>query len=437
MKVLLLARQLLFFNLVCACFSSFVFASEATDETWRQQLELSKLPPDEQAYCYTEGDHTLQGIHLNLRVRLASVSKLVTSLWSLYALGAEFKFKTRLFIQNKALHFEGSLDPFLGNEKMYFLLSQLNDLGFTHFDRVTFDKNFIVFPNAQGYNEEHPVITPEKIANNLLRYFNTDQWTPAMKSDYLRVQRLAGLGRMRKEIVFSVTEVHPAEENPLPGNEDVRTLTLSSPPLYRYLKEMNVESNNYVAQLLFLQLGGEHSFSHFLQDTFGLGDQTLHFWSGSGLPTMIQGRRYDNYATCSSMLRLMMILKEKIEKDHYELEDILAVPGSDEGTFRNRTFPADYKNAFVAKTGTLVHTSTIAGALNTKSGLSFFGIFNQTSDINHSKKVQNIMIDGLMSELGGPKAFNYTVLPFDPFGDNVKNLLGVKSNFLPIEENLY
>lgn len=415
-----------------------VLASEKTDASWKSQVEAARLPYEDQSYCFTRPKGSVEGENLDLRVRLASVSKLVTSLWSIDVLGANFKYKTRLYIKEGNLHIEGSADPFMGNEKMYFLLSQLNDLGFSHFDKITFDKNFIVFPNAQGHIEEHPDITPESIAKNLKVYFNPASWSAAMKADYARVQAMAAPGRMRKSVTFSVSEIEDSEGNPFDEIEDVQKLTLSSPPLSRYLKEMNVESNNYVAQMLFQQLGGEKYFVSYMVENYRFGTKTLRFWSGSGLPTMIEGIRYDNYATCGSMLTLIEALKAKTEKQGLMLEEIVAVPGSDQGTFRNRIFPADYKNAFVAKTGTLMHTSTLAGAMSTKSGFSFYGVFNQSSDIESSKKVQNAMVGVLMNELGGPKAFNYKVEPFDPYGeDNVKNLLKFKSDFLPVEENLY
>ncbi len=418
--------------------SALSFASEKTDADWQGLLLKNKLPIEDQSYCYTNSRGSPEGVNLDLRVRLASVSKLLTSLWGLDTLGANFKYKTDLFIKNGVLHLEGSYDPFMGNEKMYFLLSQLNDLGLNHFDKITFDKNFIVFPNAQGHIEEHPTITAESISKNLTMYFNTASWSHSMKADYARVQSMAGPGRMRKEISFDAPVVEFVNENTLEDSQEVRQLTLSSPPLYRYLKEMNVESNNFVAQMLFKHLGGERYFTSYMVENFRFGTKILRFWSGSGLPTMLEGIRYDNYATCQSVLTLIEALKEKAEKAGLGLEDIVAVPGSDQGTFRNRIFPSDYKNAFVAKTGTLMHTSTLAGAMSTKSGLSFYGIFNQSSDIESSKKVQNAMVASLMTELGGPKAFNYKVLPFDAYGeDNVKNLMKFKSDFLPIEENLY
>ncbi len=420
---------------------SWAYSSEQTDADWRMLIATSKLPYSDQAYCYTDEFGNIYGENIDIKVRLASVSKLVTSLWALDVHGPNYKYNTKLFIKNNQLHIAGSFDPFMGNEKIFFLLSQLNDLGYTNFVNITFDKNFLVFPNAEGHMDDYPTLTHESIAKNIMAYFNTATWTPAMKSEYSRIAKLALPNRMRKEVKFELAAATFVEKNPLEGDPLARSLTLSSPALYKYLKEMNVESNNFVAHTLYLELGGEQKFTDYLLNQFGLTSETIHFWSGSGLPAIVNNERKDNYATCSSMLELIKSLKNVSEKEGREIEDIVAVPGSDEGTFRNRIFPADYKNAFVAKTGTLMHTSTLAGAMSTKRGFNFYGIFNQSKDIEGSKIVQNAMVRSIMTDMGGPKAFNYIVSDFDTYGnDNVKNLLKLlleKSDFMPFENNLY
>jgi D-alanyl-D-alanine carboxypeptidase/D-alanyl-D-alanine-endopeptidase (penicillin-binding protein 4) len=428
--------------LVClSLISGAVFSSEKTDADWNALIAAKKLPAQDQAYCYTDELGRINGMNIDIKVRLASVSKLVTSLWALETLGINFQYKTKLTIKDNNLHISGSYDPFMGNEKIFFLLSQLNDLGYTKFQTVTFDKNFIVFPGAEGHVEDYPTITPATITKNLQSYFNTQSWTTGQKSEYTRIANINKPSRMRPVVTFEIKDVKYVEKNPYENDPAARTLTLSSPPLSKYLKEMNVESNNYVAQTLFLQLGGEKEFTDYMLDRFGLTTDTIHFWTGSGLPTTTNQVRYDNFATCSSMLSLIQSLKETSEDQGKTIEDIMAVPGSDAGTFSNRIFPADYKNAFVAKTGTLMHTSALAGAMSTKNGFNFYGIFNQSTDIEGSKAVQNEMVRSIMTAMGGPLAFNYVVTPFDTYGqDNVKQFmhdLFNRSEFMPVEEGLY
>ncbi|MFA6236005.1 MAG: D-alanyl-D-alanine carboxypeptidase [Bacteriovorax sp.] len=414
-------------------------SSETTDANWNKLLKTNGLPGEEQSYCYTDEEGKPQGENIDLRVRLASVSKLMTTLWAVEKLGPEFRYDTKLFIKGNNLHIVGSLDPFLGNEKMFFLVSQLNDLGFSHFDTITFDKIIQINPNAQIHSDQYPLITRESNARNLRTYFNTKSWSKDFKAEYDRIASLAKTGKFRKVVNFDIGAAVFSETNPFEGDPEARVLTLSAPPLYKYLKEINVKSNNYAAHTIFRKLGGENAFKDYMAERFNLTEEDIHFWNGSGLPEIINGVRNDNYASCRIVGDLIAALKESAEKQGKKLEDIVAVPGSDAGTFRNRVFPADYKNSFVAKTGTLMHTSTLAGAMSTKKGISFFGIFNQSTDIISSKIVQNGMVVSIMTEMGGPHAFNYIVDGFHTYGeDNIKNLdFLFDDGFLSIDQNLY
>lgn len=399
------------------------FASVKTDADYEKLLKKYKVTPlDQQSYCYTDEKGELQGKNVDLQVRLASVSKLLTSLWAIEEKGVNYRYDTKLHIKGSHLHIQGSFDPFMSNEKMLFLVSQLNSLGYTHFDKITYDKNIQINPNAQMHTNEYPLITRDSNGRHLKTYFNTASWSKMFKAEYDRLASLAKKDRFLKTVKFSVGTVEFSAENPLEG-EEVKVLTLTSPELYKYLKETNVKSNNYSSHTIFRDLGGVAGFEKFLADRFSLTADQIKLYNGSGLPTTIEGKRYDNFATCAIFTDLVNELKASAERQEKELEDIVAVPGSDAGTFRNRLNSADLKNTFVAKTGTLMHTSTLAGAMNTQKGFSFFGIFNQTTDIVGAKTVQNEMVRVLMADMGGSKVFGYQVEGFHAYDneENVKN----------------
>jgi D-alanyl-D-alanine carboxypeptidase/D-alanyl-D-alanine-endopeptidase (penicillin-binding protein 4) len=412
-------------------------ANDQTDKNWNQQLKAQGIVTKDQSYCYTSEEGKLVGSNIDMNVRLASVSKLLTSLWAVEKLGVDYKYNTKLFIKGNNLHIQGSYDPFLGNEKMFFLLSQLNELGYDHFETVTFDKNVIVFPDVQYESDEYPTINANTMSRVLKNYFNTKLWSADSNEEYANFYNLALAKKFKKEVNFEVQNVKMVDSIPFVQDETVKVLTLSSPALYKYLKQMNIKSNNFVAETVFRQIGGTSAFSEYLNNRFQLSADQIRFFSGSGLPTMIEGVRKDNYATCSIVLNLISALKESIEKQHKKLEDLVAVPGSDGGTFRNRIISLDYKNSFVAKTGTLMHTSTLAGAMNTQKGFSFFGIFNQSTDIAGSKIVQNSMVKSIMTELGGPKAFDYEVEGFHAYNNDNLKIFEDESDFTTIEDGLF
>jgi D-alanyl-D-alanine carboxypeptidase/D-alanyl-D-alanine-endopeptidase (penicillin-binding protein 4) len=412
-------------------------ANDQTDKIWNQQLKAQAIAAKDQSYCYTDEKGKAQGSNLDMRIRLASVSKLLTSLWAVEKLGVDYKYDTKLFIKGNNLHIQGSYDPYLGNEKMFYLISQLNELGYDKFDTITFDKNVVIYPDVAYEVDEYPTINATTMGRVLRNYFNTKAWSPDSKNEYANFFNLAKTGKFRKVVNFEVQNVQMVDTNPFAGDDSVKVLTLSSPGLYKYLKQMNVKSNNYIAETVFRQNGGVANFSKFLSDRFSLTADQIRFYSGSGLPTVIDGVRKDNYATCNVMLDLISELKGSIEKQGRTIEDLVAVPGSDGGTFRNRVFPSDFKNSFVAKTGTLMHTSTLAGAMNTQNGFSFFGVFNQSTDISGSKIVQNAMVKSIMTEMGGPKTFNYEVEGFHPDNGDTLKSFEEPTDFSPIEQSLF
>lgn len=430
-----------FLLLITTLLSQISHASDSTDKTWLKALKDNDIQAvADQAYCYSDTNGDTVGKNIEMRVKLASVSKLITSLWAVETLGAHYRYETKLFIKGKTLHIAGSFDPFFGNEKVFYLLSQLNELGYNDFDKITFDKNLLVYPSAQTHTDIYPAINPANVKKYLLNYFNTNTWS-WYNEEYTRIASLSKKGKFLDKVVFKTTAVEFSETNPLENDTEAKMLTYTSPELAKYLKEINIQSNNYAAHTIFLQLGGETKFAEYITNTYGLTENKIHFYTGSGLPTVVNGNRKDNYSTCGVTLELLTELKKLVEKDNLTIEDIVAVPGSDGGTFRNRTFSSDLKNSFVAKTGTLTSVSTLAGMMSTKSGYSFFGIFNQTPSVFDSKKTQNIMVEAIMKDLGGPSAFDYQYGGFHAYDRNetIKSLLldySSVSDFAPFENSL-
>ena len=89
----------------------------------------------ENTFCYASGSTRLdiQGVNIDSPVRLASVSKVITSFWALSSLGPHYQFETHLSYSAKTrhLHISGSSDPFMGQQSLFFLASEL-DRRFAH-----------------------------------------------------------------------------------------------------------------------------------------------------------------------------------------------------------------------------------------------------------------------------------------------------------------
>ncbi len=400
-------------------------APDTLDEKWPALLQQYKISPNEQSFCYTNSNHELKGVNLDLRVRIASITKLIISKWALDSTSPNYRFKTKLYIKNNQLHIEGSYDPFFGNEKIFFLLSQLNRLGIYQFKKITFDRNLIIFPDAHYYVGTHPVITPQTVERDLKTYFNSKDWTKTISDELqLAVQNTKDLPeniRINSNVDFFAPDISFVTSNPFKDQSNVRILTLSSSELKTYLKETNIKSNNYTAHTMFLWLGGDLALQNYLQKKYQFNNELVRLYTGSGLPLEESGVRRDNFATCRSVHLIMEDLKNTLEANGEKLESIMAVPGSDPGTFTRRLNNDDIKNSFIVKTGTLMHTSTLAGALSTNTGLHFFGIYHQTTDIISAKTVQDAMVFKMIEEFGGPLKFPYNPGPFFSVDEDVKN----------------
>ena len=70
-------------------------------------------------------------------------------------------------------------------------------------------------------------------------------------------------------------------------------------------------------------------------------------------------------------------------------EEIIAVPGSDNGTMKKRFTELKYNRKIVAKTGTLNDTSAFAGYIFDTKDI-FFGVFNHTRPHADKKVVRSI-----------------------------------------------
>ena len=117
--------------------------------------------------------------------------------------------------------------------------------------KITYDKNIQINPDAQAPSDQYPLITRDSNGKNLKLYFNTASWSPTFKAEYDRLASMARKDRFLQSVEFSVDTVEYSGENPL--GEDARVLTLTSPKLYQYLKEINVKSNSIMDRDFLLQ----------------------------------------------------------------------------------------------------------------------------------------------------------------------------------------
>lgn len=383
----------------------------------------------DQSFCYRDNSGELHGHNEHKRVTIASVSKLITSLWAIEELGADYRYETKFFLQGKKLHISGSLDPVFSKRKLFFLLAQLNLHGVSELEEITFDNQLRVFSKAEGYIGEVLNITSSRTASNLKDFWNTSAWEK-LKPAYqefisqtpLSLREHLSLPDSWEGLNLKVGKVYSVEKNPL-ENEGMVHL---SPLLERYLKFMNILSNNYIADQVFDKLGGEAGFDKYFSkvkselstELLGSGDDLgpiIKMYTGSGLNTNRDSSRVDNYSTCAVTIGLIDRLENILMDTGNAIQKVVAVPGTDLGTFKSRLKSPRMDRTFVAKTGTLYHTSALAGLMYGANSKVSFGIFHQlTGWKGNAKVVQNKTVEALWETYAPKEKFDYNPTYFFP-----------------------
>jgi len=166
--------------------------------------------------------------------------------------------------------------------------------------------------------------------------------------------------------MITATTVAFSDVNPLAALSP-SVYTHKSKQLHAILKSMNVMSKNIVAHNLFLEAGRVKKFETLMTEK-GIDKNSYIINNGSGLP--IKGtKRYDNWASCRTVIKVIELLSQSIQKHKLELSDIVAINGGEDlGSFRDRFLnQPETHEAVISKTGTVAaSTNNPAAALRIK-----------------------------------------------------------------------
>ncbi len=372
--------------------------------------------------CYMSAsskDRTVQGVNIEGQVRLASVTKLLTSYWVLSRLGPRYRFKTDFVWDSTTaeLVIRGSKDPFFGRRRLYLLISELNRLGIRQINKVYFDEKFKFFLSVENPSTHHTEITQsggvsrQTIKAQLLQLMNNREWKKndrAQYSDFVKIANVIGVKATPSvDVDLKVLEVEAVTGNPLEGRAGLEVYSSASPEVLNYLKVMNMYSMNYPADEFFTLFGGRHSFAKFLMEKMKVSELEARIFTGSGLPYRASGDRADTYTSCEVMLGVLEEIKKILNTHKLDLSDIMMVAGVDRGTLSGPFREAPLRGTVVAKTGTIATALTLAGYIYTKQGRVDFGIFFQTKNLAKAKTARNQLVLKIAGKHGGTQPLNY------------------------------
>lgn len=363
-------------------------AGASTVEEYFQQLATSKLIAPEtlqsQGIWMQSGPILMANHQGTIPLPAASLTKIATSLASLHKLGADYEFPTTFsatgLIENGIL--KGNLvvnasgDPLFVWQDAITIANKLNKMGIRQVQG-----DLVIVGNFAINFQTNPAIAGDA----LKQVFNSPKWTRVMQIHYSTMPK----GTPKPQLAIT-GKVQVATQEPADQKLLIRHRSL---PLKQLINEMNVFSNNDMAEMLALAVGG-HTVVQAEATKLAhipVGEILLINGSGLGVENRISPR-----AACA----MLMALQREALPYGLTVADLFPTAGFDHrGTMYSRKLP----NATAMKTGTLRDVSALAGVVPTRDrGLVWFAIINRGPFVSAFRQEQDKLVQALVKKLQSP-----------------------------------
>ncbi|MGK7878355.1 MAG: D-alanyl-D-alanine carboxypeptidase [Xenococcaceae cyanobacterium] len=352
-------------------------AVEAILEQYIKDLSAKGVVGNKQG-VWIQSDWTELATHQGtVPVSAASLTKIATTLAVLEKWGAHYQFETRIYATGTVkdgvlegdLIINGSGDPLFVWEEAIALGNSLNELGIR---RVT--GNLVIAGDFYMNYKSNP-----RVAGGLLRQgLNARLWSPEVITQY----RTLPQGTPRPTVAIAGT-VQVKESLP-----DTSRLLLrhQSMTLAQILKQMNIYSNNAIAQMLAQSVGGAKFVSQIAAKAANVPPEEIQLINGSGLGV-------DNRISPRAACGMLIAIERKLQSEPLRVVDLFPVAGRDQlGTMNGRNIPS----GTAVKTGTLRQVSALAGIIPTSErGPVWFAIINHGNNIEFFRAAQDQLLQRL------------------------------------------
>ncbi len=339
----------------------------------------------------------VQGLNNNIPYTIASVTKLYTTHWAISRLGPRYRYETLVHITPLGpnlfdVHLEGSLFPYFDRTNFQFLIGELNKLNVSKINFLTYDEFFSYASDmrtnsllAHGDDD----LTSIEIMKDLREDTSTinDNLT-ALNAKALALENIA----LPRTLSLSIKDIHALRRKDFQPTDQTKTFKLRSTELYRTLKELNRNSHNYAAETVFEKLYLNENYKEFIIGRLGLPASEIDVYNGSGYPTIINGVKVYNEASCRATVEVMADLRKTLLTAGFDFKDIASVAGKDSAADGMSTvtqlYGADETNGtFIGKTGTVADTVALAGMVSTLNENLFFGTSFHTANSPADRKI--------------------------------------------------
>ncbi|MEO0925742.1 MAG: D-alanyl-D-alanine carboxypeptidase [Cyanobacteria bacterium J06643_13] len=310
----------------------------------------------------------------------ASLTKIATTLAALSTWGAEHQFPTNIYVTGEVdngvvagdLVIEGNGDPLFVWEEAIALGNALNRLGVREIQGniLVTDKFYMNFA-AKSL----------KAGELLQQALNYNLWQSEVTQQYLQMPS----GTKQPEILIA-GQVKTIKRVPANARLLIRHRSL---PLAEILRQMNIYSNNKMAQMLADLVGGADIVAQTSAEVAGFSIEEIKLINGSGLGE-------ENQISPRAVCQMLMAINRLLEFADYSTADLFPAAGRDiVGTLQGRGLPT----GTAIKTGTLDNVSALAGVISTRDRPNvYFSIINYGRPTRYLRQQQ----DSLLNELVQP-----------------------------------
>lgn len=375
---------------------------DSQTQAYLKNLASLGFDPTTQGVWLQTGEELLVNHNGDSPLAAASVTKVATSLVVLEKFGPQYTLNTQLAatgpidkgILQGDLIVMASGDPLLVWEEVASISHRLNQLGI----RQVQGNLVVVGPLMMNF-ETDPLTASA--------YFRQALDTRQLP-DYIRKQAQAEKITIPNAQVTITGTVLPQAQAPSSAKLLFEHQSL---PLIEIVRQMNIHSNNEIAEALAGFVGGGPAVAKRAIELANLTPKDIQLINGSGLG---DENRVSPRAACG----MLDTLQAWLAPQNYTLADVLPMAGRDQGTVEYRALP----KATLVKTGTLWNVSALVGVVPTeKFETVCFAIVNNSTVDNvwGFREKQDQFVQALSRTLGTP-----TTLPTPFLGQATYSRLG-------------
>jgi serine-type D-Ala-D-Ala carboxypeptidase/endopeptidase (penicillin-binding protein 4) len=317
----------------------------------------------------------LVNIKSDIPIAAASLTKIATTLAAVNKLGLDHRFVTEIGRTGEVINgvlrgdlvITGGGDPLFTWEEGVALANNLEKLGIKKIQG-----NLVILNDFSMNFQKKPQVSAEALKKS----FNYHLWPAHLLKQEQKLVKTKPTLTIQGKIILA--EQPPAEIVPI-----LRHQSLS---LKDIIKQMNIYSNNQIAQSLADSIGGATTVVQTAIELAQVSPEQIHLENGSGLGV-------NNRISPKAITQIWMSLENLLAQRSSKITDLFPVSGVDhQGTLQLRHIPA----GVTLKTGTLNEVSALAGVIPTKErGLVWFAILNHGSGINQLRHQQDILLQKL------------------------------------------